>query len=372
MHPSNSNSILIYVEDPGSANYVAQFPERFTQNGWPTVLLAGGYAQEYIDRNKCYFEAAESTATAREILQSRNPRMLLVGTSENPDSLGLGLIQEARSIGIETIGVIDAFSNAAYRFRGNTDNALAYAPDWLIVTDSWTREAYINLGFPNEKIVVCGHPHYDYVLHVVDLLSLKNRFEMRKRLFPGLRNGQKVVVFLTEVSTGLNPAQYRYSEDYTLHGSGKHDDRTKICMEEVLEGIKYLDSKPYLVLRLHPKDSMLEYSQFVHEFDLISQGGSPLELVYCADLVVGMTTMLLVEAALMKRPTLSLLPGEVEVKWLCALENGIIPHVTTRQGLQAMFFEMLDRDRNQPIDQSWIVSGAIERITEFVERLLQV
>jgi hypothetical protein len=369
---ANSHPILIYVEDPGSANYVAQFPERFTQNGWPTVLLAGGYAQEYLDKNKCYFEAVESTATAKEILQSRNPRILLVGTSENTDSLGLSLIQEARSMGIETVGVIDAFSNAEYRFRGNTDNALAYAPNWLIVADSWTWDAYAKLGFSEEKIAVCGHPHYEYVLHMADVLSNQNLLEMRKRLFPGIKNGQKIVVFLTEVSTGLNPAQYQYSDDYTLHGSGKHQDRTKICLEEFLEAVKCLDSKPYIVLRLHPKDFIGNYREYQDECDYISAGGSPLELIFAADLIAGMTSMLLLEAALMRRPTLSILPRKEEMKWLPTIQQGMTPCVLNRNDLTRMLASRISNGSLELTDSlSCIVQpDALHCVTGFIEKVL--
>ncbi len=288
---NDNKTILIFTEDPGSANYVAQFPDAFVEKGWPTILLADGFAQGCLSDLGCRFESVRQPMTAGEILLSRNPRLVVVGTSENLDSLGLELVAKARLSGTETVGIIDAGVNAAYRFRGTTDDPLAYAPNWLIVPDSWTREAYADLGFPGEHIVVCGHPHYDYVLNKAEYLSHQNRLQMRKSLFPGLRDGQQVVVFLTEVSTGLNPAQYQYSDDYTLHGSGKHQDRTKICLEEFLEAIKCVESKPYLVLRLHPKDSTANYSEYLDEYDYTSMGGSPLELIYTADLVVGMNVL---------------------------------------------------------------------------------
>jgi hypothetical protein len=372
MHPSDNNSILIYVEDPGSANYVTEFPERFTQEGWPTVLLAGGHAQEYLDRNKCHFEAVESAATARKILQSRNPRVLLVGTSENTDSLGFGLIQEARSMGIEPIGVVDAFSNAAYRFRGKTDHALAYAPDWLIVPDSWIKEAYIKLGFSSEQIIVCGHPHYDYVLRTADLLSKQNEEKMRERLFPGLKKDQKVVIFLSEVSTGLNPIQYQCSEDYSLFGSGKYKDRTLICLEEFLDAVKTLELEhmPYLVLRLHPKDSIGNYREFLDVFNLVSLNEPPLEVIYAADVVVGMSSMLLLEAALMRRSTLSILPRREEKEWLPTIRQGVTPSVTSRAELEKEIAAKITNDSPERVNQvgDAVQFGALNCVVHFMER----
>jgi predicted glycosyltransferase len=51
-------------------------------------------------------------------------------------------------------------------------------------------------------------------------------------------------------------------------------------------------------------------------FDLISEGGDPLELAYVSDIIVGMTTMLLFEASLLGKSVFSIIPRKFEIDWL--------------------------------------------------------
>ena len=207
--------------------------------------------------------------------------------------------------------------NAAYRFRGRRDEPLAYVPDWILVPDDWTRDEFIRIGASVDRTLVCGHPHYDYVLSLLRTWTAKDREQMRESLLPGLQEHQRVVVFVSEGSERLSRSPPRPSpSEYTLHGRGNSTGRTEIIIEEFLEAVQTLPQRPYLVLRLHPKDRMDDFRAYAGEFDHIDHASSPLELVFCADLVVGMTSMLLMEAALLRRRTLSIVPRAVEKDWL--------------------------------------------------------
>ncbi len=114
------------------------------------------------------------------------------------------------------MGVVDAYGNAAHRFRGRTGNPLAYAPDWLIVPDIWTQQAYIELGYDAARIAVCGHPHYDAVRAESKRLVQVGHENLCCKWFPDAQPEQKVIVFVAEISTGLDPSQFQRSEEYTL------------------------------------------------------------------------------------------------------------------------------------------------------------
>ena len=367
-----SIDVLIFVEDPGAANYVAQLPATFAERGWCTRLLADGYAKDYLLQRGVYLEVAQHPAAAKQILASVRPRLLIIGTSENEDTLGLKLVAEARSAGIESVGVVDAPANAEYRFRGRSADSLAYAPDWLLVPDEWTKAAYVTLGYPIERVVVCGHPRYDEVRATGARLAEENRDALRRRLLPGATGDRRVVVFATEVSTGLNPQQYQYSSEYTLTGRGKSTGRTEIVLEEFLDAIQLVRPRPYLVLRLHPKNTQDDFMAYLGEFDLVSSDGSPLELIYVADLVVGLTSMLLLEAALLGRPTLSVVPRTVEMEWLPSIHIGATACVTTREQLRFILMDLLrDSLQGQRAGGDAIPYGSLQRTVEFVEKLLE-
>ena len=168
---------------------------------------------------------------------------------------------------------------------------------------------------------------------------------MRGELLPDAPSDRPVLVFLAEGVDQLNPDASQATAAYTLRGSGNSDDRTTIVLEEVLAAAARLDPKPYVVLRLHPKNATDDYSELRDALDMVSQGGDPLPLLWCADAVVGMTTFLLVEAALLGLPTLSVLPRAKEVEWLPTTVDRTTPVVTTSVALHNSLEVSLRGDR---------------------------
>lgn len=370
---TQNTDVLIFVEDPGAANYVAQLPAALAEQGRCTRLLADGLAKDHLIQLGVRPEVVHHPVAADRILASVQPHLLIVGTAENPDTLGLVLVAEARSAGIESLGIVDLPMSASYRFRGRSDNSLAYAPDWLLVPDEGTKEAYTALGYPVQRVAVCGHPHYDYVRATRARLEREGRNALTQRVLPKALDGRKVVVFATEGSARLVPQPSRRLAEYTLIGRGTSTGRTEVVLEEFLDAIQLVQPRPYMVLRLHPKDTPDDYTTYLDEFDLVSNGGLPFELIYAADLIVGSTSMLLLEAVLLGRPTLSILPRAIEMDWLPSVRTGITACVTTREQLRATLIDLLHDDSSmlRAVDDV-IPYGSLQRTVEFIERLLDV
>jgi hypothetical protein len=368
----DGTDILIFAEDPGPALYAAPLVEALGAKGWRVVVYAAGLARNFLKQRHISFVSVDGSMTPASILRKVKPRCLLTGTSENPDSLGLQLIHESQRSGIVTAAFIDAGVNAAYRFRGQRPEPLAYAPDWIMVPDEWAKDQFIRVGVSPDRTVVCGHPNYDYVLNLFLTWTEKEREQMRKRLLPGLLKHQQVVVFLSEGSERLNYLSPLPSpSEYTMQGRGKRMGRTEIIIEELIEAVQTLPQRPYLVLRLHPKDGTDDFNAYAADFDHIDQASPPLELVFCADLVVGMTSMLLMEAALLRRPTLSIVPRAVEKDWLPTVRQGVTLCVMHRSDLVKALAELLREGSFRPVGlPSSLTESSLIRIVDFVERLL--
>jgi hypothetical protein len=367
--------ILIFVEDPGAANYVAQLPSALTNRGWLAKILADGHAKQHLLQLGVRPDFVQHPVTAHQIITSLRPRVLMIGTAQNPDTLGLALVAEAHSMGIESIGLVDALMNADYRFKGQSDKPLSHAPDWLLVADESTKTAYTALGFPAERVVVCGHPHYDYVRAVRIKLESEGQDTVRQRVLPKVPKGRKVVVFAAECSSRLYPLQSWQLGDYTLVGRGNGRGRTEVVLEEFLDAIKLIKPRPYVILRLHPKDVLEDYTEYTDEFDLISNGGSPFELLYAADLIVGLTSMLILEAALLGKRTLSIVPRAMEMDWLQTVRAGITQCVTSREQVRVVLFDLLCKSSHKSrtnIDIDDVISfGALQKVIDFTEKRLE-
>ena len=366
---SDKTDILIFVEDPGAANIVVDLPTTLAGRGLAALTVAAGHALSYLGSLEGSFVAAAPSETAASLIDAHAPRLILAGTSENRDTLGLRLIEEARRRGIPSVSVVDMPTSAEYRFRGRGKTPLAFAPDWLLVPDDITLRRFVDLGMAVDRVVDCGHPYFDRMRDAGRALATQGRAAVRARALPDAPSDRPVLVFLAEISDGLVPGAFERGDDYTLSGRGGSNLRTRIVLEEVLDAIALLQPRPYVVLRLHPKNTEREFAAYRRDIDHLSQGGLPHEIMFAADLVVGMTTASLFEAALMGCPTLSVIPRPVERKWQIGIALGIISCVHTREALrETLAGAVADPTRliGMPADKV-IRFGALDRMADFLE-----
>ena len=364
--------VLIFVEDPGAANYVAGLPSIFFRLGISFRLLVTGLARTNLqDRGICT-EEVEHGVSAHQILAKLKPSLLIVGTAENPDTLGLSLVHQAKLSGIESIGAVDAYGNADLRFRGRSRDSLTYATDWLFVPTGLAKDIYVALGYSADQVIVCGHPHYDFVRETALRLTGKDRDVFRQRLFPRVSVYQKVLVFVSEGSARIKPRTQTYLSECTLPCDGTSVGRTEIVLKEFLDAIKLVSPRPYMVLRPHPKDVIEDYAAYQGEFDLISSSGSSIECLYAADFVIGMTGTVMMEAALLGLHSLAIVPRAVELDLLPTIQSGITPFVTTREQLRSAISDfMQNKIKMEPADiDNIIVRDALQIVVGLVEKLL--
>lgn len=355
--------VLVFVEDPGAANGVLGLAKALAARDVDARVVAAEPALGFMERSGgealLPVAAGESAAS---LIDRHSPSVILVGTSENPRSLGLALVDAAKARGVPCAGFVDALPNAAFRFRGTSADPLAHCPDVLLVPDTFTRDAFVALGVPEPRVRVTGHPHYDAVLDLRARLEQEGRASVRRRALPGARADALVVTFVSEISTGFDPAQFARSAEYSLHGRGERDGRTEIVLEELIDAVRKVCPAAHLVLRLHPKNTREELGGLVDEVDETSAGGSALDVVFASDLVAGMTSTLLLEANLLGRPTLSIVPAAREKEWLPTIRAGITPCATTRDDLERELAAWCAAPAAEA--QAFATSGALVRVVD--------
>ena len=365
-----SSRILLHVEDPGAANVVAPLVVPLREAGHHVTFLADSSVAKFLTaRGYQHDGPGDEPAHA---LDSVVPDLVLAGTSENSEGSSLAMIEAARARAIPSVAAIDMLANADRRFRGLSDDPLHHAPDWLAVPDSPTAKVYERLGFRPDRITICGHPHYDIVRARRRAMDDETTALFRARLAPGLKPGQPLVVFLAEAVSRLNPLASRIAPGSDFVGSGTSDDRTTVILEAVLDTLEGMEARPHFVLRLHPKNQAGDYGALRDRIDAVSHGGDPLDLITCADLVIGMTTFLLVEACLLEKPTLSVLPDIKEAAWLPTTAGGATPVATTGEDLKRMLLSFLG-SAGKTVERcdELLPSGATQRYLGLVAHLLR-
>lgn len=337
-------NILAYVEDPGAANYAIGLSSALSDRGIGCRLTARGAAVKFLRQRGEVVEVITSRVTAEELMDKEPLSAVVVGTSVNPNSLSFDLIQSARRRKIKSIGIVDAIVGSQYRFRGTSEDLLFNAPDMLFVPNEGTKQRFKDIGMPSGSIHVVGNPAIDYAIKKAGHYAKERFMESRSAIFGEDCTDRKVLVFISERSDGPDNDEYLKSEEYTLQGRGLTDARTKIVLEEVLDAMSSMSPRPELVVRLHPRESEAEYASYDREVLGFSHDPDPLREAYFADGVVGMSSSLLLEVAVMGVAVLSIVPREAERDWVPKIGDTRITTVTERSDIPGALESMMKKD----------------------------
>lgn len=335
-----NNKWILSVEDPGAVNYFLPLIKKLKSIDIKFELLAQGTAVDIFQKNNINFKVDSPLLTENNI---KEYDLVIVGTSENVFSNSLKLIKNAKKNNIKTVGIIDSVSNAEYRFKGNSDDKNKYAPDYLFVPDEYTLNVYLKIGYKKENIFIIGHPMY-----ADNLKPKESKSEIRKKIFPKEAFEKIIIVFVSELSTGLNPKSYLKNSSYTLEGRGTNYLRTNIVAEELIDAInrncfKEIE-RPFTVLRRHPKETESDLKEIAKEFDFISKKEDPIEIIYAADLVIGISTLLLNQSYLIGTKSVAVLPEIIEEDLLPSVRNGDIEIINKSKNLEIYIKSFINKN----------------------------
>ena len=229
--------------------------------------------------------------------------LVLTGTSHNGLDWEKLFISSSHSAGVPSISVLDFWSNYALRF-GDDCGGLTYIPDMIAVMDERARDEMIAGGFSGKNIVVTGQPAFDALAECRRQFSAARRSATRAAL--GLTADDLLVVFVSQPLRRLSgecnddPRFLGFDEESVLSSVitslGTTSGKTDRCIT--------------LLIRPHPRDrtawSRDDGAPGVKV--LVSTSGDGRDDVMASDLVVGMNSILLVEACYLGGIVLSVQP----------------------------------------------------------------
>ena len=225
---------------------------------------------------------------------------LCVGTSV-ADTVPLALARAARQRGIPVTVVLDNWVN--YRARLATDGLAPFIPDYYAVMDDKARAEALADGLPSACLVVTGHPN------LAALQAEAADFDgaaLRQSLGWGL-NGRQLIAFVNEpvsADQGTGP-----------HHPGWRGYTEEDALSALAQGLA--GAAVDVAVIPHPRDDVPRLRDVWQRVRGSCGGGVVTaavrgrDVVLAADRVAGMASILLYEAWLLGRPTLSLQPGLV-------------------------------------------------------------
>lgn len=241
---------------------------------------------------------AAQGSQAAAVIRDVRPNVVLTATSHNGINWEKHFIRAARTAGIPSAVVLESWANYDLRFSDLEFGSIF--PDAVYVPDEEARVQALQVGVPAESLQVTGNPAADVLADVRDRSTADQRRQRRQDL--GVKTGERLVVFLSQPHSAMPAVMERYGYDETQ------------VLRMVLRGVRQcasdLNETVRLVVRPHPRESPATFAWLGAEENVsVVVDGDGHELVLSADAVVGMTSALLVDAALLGCRALSVQPG---------------------------------------------------------------
>ena len=329
--------------------------ENFAYIASVEVLQQNRFEIQKLDDN---FLAEE---TVEQVFQKYSPDFLLCGTSMHEWALEKKFIRQAKRMGIPSLAVMDFWSNYSMRFDNAAGN-LEYLPSKIAVMDQFCKNEMLSEGFPEECLVITGQPAFEELE-----LKFSGKLSIDKgkiRASQGLLARDLFVIFYSQ------PIRKYFAGTDNYPGFDEHtviQDLIHILERQRSE----LDKPLYLGIIPHPTQTVEDFTKYMGKGTLVI---NPLqasnELMFSADLVLGMTSSRLMEASIAGCPVLSLQPDCLKCFKYPETSNGTVSVLTDRNEISENIFGFL-KNKNEKTKKLLTASrfqhkGASKKITDLI------
>jgi hypothetical protein len=301
-HTGGANAIIPVIRELIKSNEVVSISSKPSKKPFDESLIEHQYCE-----NDSLGSCREYV---KEILDNEKPNLIVTGTNTYEDKNGVDreLVIGARQRKIPSISVMDMGLFLNLRFKDHVSGeAYSCFPDILTVPDEGTKQKLKEYE-DRTKIIVTGNPEFD------NLEKKLREFEYsgdKERLRKEYRGNKDCLIY--------------YAGGIFKNSGFSYWDLDAINL--ILEGIERSNKPAQLVFNLHPRmpeEQVREIDSFIGKDDRIKRavGISGDNLMYASDLTIGAVSTLVVKAALLQIPSISLQPG-TEMGWENDLTSNI-------------------------------------------------
>ncbi|MDX2058422.1 MAG: hypothetical protein SFV24_11520 [Gemmatimonadales bacterium] len=314
--------------DVGGAEAVLPVLEALQRRGSLGQVWAGPLAAAALERAGLPFQPLAEEPLAR--LSEGRATLLLTGTSWGDEPPELGYLEAARTLGIPSISVIDFWSNYVARFLNRRGDMIL--PDRIAVPDQVALLEAVAEGLPEDRLVVTGNPHYERLLQRYQGFDRDARLAFRERV--GLSRTATVVLFGSQPLAAMYGDRLGYTEHTALAA-------VRNGLETVAEWIGH---PTVLAIRRHPREAAAPLPASTSSVRVVDASeGDALSWALAADLVVGMTSALLLQTAVLGGRVVSVQPGLVGVDRLPSNRLGLSDGVFDGADVASALYRALAR-----------------------------
>ncbi len=353
-------SVASAVGDSGGAEAIAPALIALAQRGTLGPVVAAPSAWSILERSGIPFSpyaGGDVGAAVEPCFEGAPPSLVLTTTSWGDERIEPAVIEAARARGVPTVAVVDFWSN--YRRRFETPTGLSL-PNWIAVPDDSARAGAIAEGLPEDRLVVTGNPHYETLVQRYQRFDREERLAFRERV--GIPRQATLALFASQPIRALYGRSLGYDEAEVLV-------LVRDAMEQVAE---WLGHPVMMAVRAHPREAIASLpgaSTKVTLRSAVGEDGLPWALA--SDLVVGMTSALLLQAALLGCRVVSVQPNLAGPDTLPSNRVGLSDPVYQPGEVASVVYRALARPAHSQLGRSsqrlrTAVNGATLRLLDLL------
>lgn len=326
--------VLFSAKDAGGANAIAPVIAALVAEGTNIQGVVEGPSQKIFTEANIPFTAG-----------AEGPFDIFIAGTSAGDSRDKHIVQELGET--PSLYVLDFWLNYWQRFSTTDEKDFAFLPTRICVMDDIAKEEMLAEGFPSERIVVTGNPHFD---HFADTITREGE-EKERILF--------ISQPISSVAALPGFAQVSYDEYETL--------------ADIISAVETLPEKYYVSLRLHPKEPADKYEEYLGPRVRRATEATLEGAISKSGLVVGISSPVLMQAAAAGKKVLSYEPKLMGKDPLVSNRVG----VTTRIGNKEMLATAISSYsrgewpfHTKLLREVW-PAGATERVVDLVHSLIK-
>ncbi len=298
--------VLVASYYPGGANALAPVVKRLQEEGKVDVVTVGyKYSERIFHDNGISYRTLDSyglpdasTDSMKKLLEAESPDLVITSTASEIEhknqSIDQLLIEASSKRGIKSLSVLDFWGNYNHR-------RFKKVPDKIAVIDDLAKETMMKDGFNERKLVITGNPYFDDLAKLKDSFSQEDKYKVRKYLnFPQIDADSYLLLYASQ------PIEKDYGKRLGF------DEKTSL--KELLDSVERLSykDKTSVLVKIHPREDEDNLKDVVKGYSfpiVVNKDYRVRDAVLASDVVVSPFSTVLVEAAYLDKPGVSLQPG---------------------------------------------------------------
>ena len=371
--------ILIFSRDPGGANTVIPLIKPLINEGYEILLYGkdtalNKYSSNGLNALNIMDEIDNvSMEDIKQFLIEKTPGLIITGTSAD-DLTEKFLWSSARQLNIPSFAILDQWINYGLRFsqygvaeleKFNINPRLEYLPAKIMVMDEMARREAVDEGIDKDLLVITGQPHFESLLQKAS--AVEDKSAVRKKYLTG--DNEKIFLFVSEP----------ISETYRENDNSKHfwgyTERTVFALTlQAIESVSDdLKEKFTVIIRPHPKENINNFNDVIQSYNkqckiIIDKESDSIDLMNAADLIIGMSSMFLIEAAVLGKKILSVQTGLCRKDPFVLSRMGVVESITDKVLLKRSIVEVIGNEGSKiKFD---FIKNPVENIINEVKKLI--